>query len=250
MPGASTIRGLRSSPSSTSPSEKGAANTHDPTSPGFRNTEHVHLFKGDLTLLVTVEPSYTTAIQGRPSLFWNDLLYRLYRPTTSRTEASVPEDNGTLTIVGYESWPVDILPHPGKLPAGWEGEGCEGCFGDIAPPIPETWRGKHSIEARLKWWIEHWTDAWIHYEAGSGTVNVVSESLISDFSDIPAYGESRLSTKRIRLLTMAEWRAEVGDTYFELMTNPKAVYHSREPLPPFSGLVANSLSTDQLPTSR
>lgn len=43
----------------------------------------------------------------------------------------------------------------------------------------------------------------------------------------------------MRILTVAEWRAEVGSTHFELMTDPGAQYRSRNPLSPFHDLVTN-----------
>lgn len=73
--------------------------------------------------------------------------------------------------------------------------------------------------ARLDWWVKYWTTA----------------------TDRPTQPELRYpecEPKQVRLITTAEWKAEIGDTYFELMTVPEAHYRSTKPLPPFNDLVA------------
>ncbi|EKD03603.1 hypothetical protein A1Q2_02080 [Trichosporon asahii var. asahii CBS 8904] len=101
------------------------------------------------------------------------------------------------------------------------GVGREGFFGlRVAPPIPDEWDGSQCMTARLQWWIEYWQLYSLDLDQGQA--------------------RSRWRPKkRVQLLTVAEWRAKVGATYFELMTDPNAVYCSSQRLPPFSDLVAN-----------
>lgn len=184
----------------------------------------IHQFQGEIVLLLNVKPSYAALIKGKPPVFWMNLLYFFHDPTASRSCGSrYPKGHiGGITIVGYETWPVDMLPHPRRIPDGWHGGGwdTDSWVGETRrDDIPdEGWDGEYSIETRVQWWHKAWTD----------------------YIEVEPWHPP---PKRVRLLTLAEWKAEVGGTYFKLMTDPKAEYRSTEPLPPFNDIVATYQQT-------
>lgn len=183
----------------------------------------IHLSEGEIILLFELEAFYARGFREEPRVLWNNLFYALYDPrqTVPTTAAIRKAAKGSITAVGHEAWPVDLLPHPRRLSDDWEGDGWRG-LGDVPEHLLdalENWEGEHSFTARLDWWVKYWTAA----------------------TDRPSQPELRYpecEPKQVRLITTAEWSAEIGDTYFELMTIPEAHYRSTESLPPFNDLVA------------
>lgn len=77
----------------------------------------LHQSEGEIILLVNVKPTFAVTLRERPSLFWNDLLLFLH----DSVQVTVPEGGrrmakGSITLVGCEHWPVDLLPHPSRMP--------------------------------------------------------------------------------------------------------------------------------------
>lgn len=124
------------------------------------------------------------------------------------------EGRGKATIVGYEKWPVGTLPDPSKRDS-------------MGPVVNAADSVRRWVTIYGSEFVREWK--WEEAEARRKDLewDIVREP------ETPIRSDAEMADA-IRLLTLDEWREEIGEEYFCLMTDPEYKYHSKQPLPRFN----------------
>lgn len=152
----------------------------------------LHLESNAYTVLFNTSPEFVKPIQDQwehPPFFVGLLMVM--------TRNFIESDEGKATIVGYDTWPVNMLPDPNER----DGRG------------PST-----TSADRVRRWIA------IHVADAKRKLQEEGEPYSRPETDLD---------DPIRLLTLEEWRKEIGEEYYKLMTDRYYQYESAKPLPQF-----------------
>lgn len=164
------------------------------------NGYDVILRSNALTMLFEMTPEFVESVEDH----WDEpkFLVGLLKLVTRNFMVIDEEDEGRpgegkATLVGYDTWPLSVLPDPSER----DGAG---------PPA-------NAAECVRRWVTIHVAD--VKEEAQEKGLKLTRP-------------EDELNDP-IRLLSLEEWRQEIGEEYFKLMTDKKYQYESKKPLPPF-----------------
>lgn len=153
-----------------------------------------------LTVLFESTPEFVKSVENH----WDDPLFLvgLLQVMTRNFIAPDEEDEdrpgeGKATIVGYDTWPLVALPDPSES----DGRG-----------TPTT-----AADCVRRWIAIHVADV---------------KEMVREKGQKFNRPEAELDDP-IRLLTLEEWRREIGEEYFRLMTDKHYQYELSKPLPPF-----------------